>query len=56
MLNVVNRVSRRICVPKTEEEDVYVKNYIMRSYEASKFVLFVKHHHGKEITEFGRRT
>ena len=30
MLNVVNRMSRRICVPERAEEDTYVKNYIMR--------------------------
>jgi len=55
MLYVVNRVPRRICVPKRAEE-YYVKNYIMRRLAASKLVVFVKHYYGKEITQFGRRT
>ena len=50
MLNVVNRVPRRICVPKRAEEDTYVKYYQMRT--ASKLPLFVKHYYSKEITKF----
>ena len=53
---MVNRVLRRICVPKRAEDDGLCKKIRNEKMRSFKIVLFVKHYYGKEITKFGRRT